>query len=649
MQLHPNALPKLPVLALCLASACLLSACGGGSSGGLVRTQAPPPPTTPPPPPPPPPPAASEPCAAPVTGPCNVAPAATLTWNEIGMSGGRQSDYSLYVMGPGFLNLREGEYRFGGGTQIAGGTLVVWDTLVSDVTVVKDLTGLGFTGVSELWLTGTLRGNLVNHESLSLRHKCDTGVNACVEDRRSRIEGNYLQSATGTLTAVLGWDLQITGQASLNGLLTLIPGTSASYVLPSTPSSVLVLHADGGVSGRFAAWNTERLFLTGALRYTSNDVFFDLTRLSLQNTMAAAAAGDALTLGSASNIDNAFQAGDRFAVLPDAALTNTQRQFVASAAAIQHLDDYGKAARTFDSLSGHGHLAAVDALLQQAATSGPRASAHASSLRPGSASGSWSAQPVLVFTGAGSFSTAQTTGYDKWLGDRLIVGGSFGQAEGDLQFERSGGSARSRSPQWNVYLRRNGDNGYYAMGEAGYGHHQLSLERPIELGAERRIARSERNLDVTHAYVEAGRGLRIGRGQLTPFASLSYAASRSDGFIEHGETGFELMAGPSFHERLSSDIGLRYARNWRWDADRWMQLDLGARYQHLLGASDEVYAAFTGTPDIRFALDGLPHERGNSWWELNLAGGAGDRWSWLLSYNNGADRQAVSVGVEVGF
>jgi outer membrane autotransporter protein len=565
------------------------------------------------------------------------------------MTGGRQSDYSLFVSGPGFLNLHDGEYRFSGGTQIAGGTLVVWDTLVSDVTVVKDLTGLGFTGVSELWLTGTLRGNLANHESLSLRHKCGTSVNACVEDRRSRIEGNYLQSATGTLTAVLGWDLQITGQASLDGLLTLIPGTSASYVLPSTPSSVLVLHAEGGVSGQFAAWNTERLFLSGALRYTSNDVFFDLTRLSLQNTMAVAAAGDALTLGSASNIDNAFQAGDRFAVLPDAALTNTQRQFVASAAAIQHLDDYGQAVRTFDSLSGHGHLAAVDALLLQAATSGPRASAHTSSLRPGSASGLWSTRPALVSTSSGSFSSAQTTGYDQWLGDRLVVGGSFGWSDGDLQFDRSGGSARSQSPQWNIYLRRNGDNGYYTMGEAGYSRHRLSLERPIDLGDGARIARSERNLDATHAYVEAGRGIRMGRGQLTPFASLSYAASRSDGFIEHGNTGFELMAGPSFHERVSSDIGLRYARNWHWGTDRWLQLDLGARYQHRLAASDDAHAAFTGTPGAVFALNGLPYPRNNSWWEANLAGGAGDRWTWLLSYDNRVDRQSVSVGVEIGF
>ncbi len=636
--------PSLSVLALCVISACILSACGGGSTGGMVRAT--PPPLAPPPSPPPPDP--TEPCASPITGPCYVAPPYTLTWDEIGMNGGRQSDYSLFVGGPGWLNLRDGEYRFSGGTEIAGGTLVVWDTLVSDVTVLKDYTGLGFEGSSELWLTGTLRGNLINQESVSLRHKCGTGLNACSEDRHSRIEGNYLQAGSGTLTAVLGWDLQITGQATLDGGLTLIKGTSASYVLPSAPSSVLVLHADGGVSGRFAYWNTESLFLSGALRYTPGDVYFDLTRISVQAAMDAAV-GDALTLRTAGNIDNAFLAGDRFATLGDTALTTAQRQFLQSAATIQHIGDYEQAAKTFDSLSGHGHVAAVEALLQQAATSGSRASAHIGALRSGSPAGFWSAPSSMVSTDAGTFTDAQTTGYDQWIGDRLLLGSSFGWSQGNLRFNRSGGSARSQSPQCNAYLLRTGDNGSYVMGEVGYAHHQLDLDRSIDLGKEVHGARSERNLEVTHAYLEAGRGIRVGDGQLTPFVAVSHAALRGDGFIEQGNSGFELIAQPSLHQRTSGNVGFRYARHWRWGEDRWMQLNLDARYQYLLGANDDMRAAFTGTPTVAFDLNGLPHGRNNGWFEMNLTGGNSDHWSWRLSYDNRADNKTASLGVELGF
>ena len=79
-----------------------------------------------------------------------------------------------------------------------------------------------------------------------------------------------------------------------------------------------------------------------------------------------------------------------------------------------------------------------------------------------------------------------------------------------------------------------------------------------------------------------------------------------------------------------------------------MRLDLGARYQYLLGASDDMRAAFTGTPTIAFYLNGLPHARDNSWLEMSLAGGS-DRWSWLLSYDHQADNKAVSLGVALGF
>ena len=254
----------------------------------------------------------------------------------------------------------------------------------------------------------------------------------------------------------------------------------------------------------------------------------------------------------------------------------------------------------------------------------------------------------MVSTSAGTFTDTQTTGYDQWLGDRLLFGGSFGWSQGNLRFDRSGGNARSQSPQWSAYLRRNGDNGSYVTGEVGYARHQLDLDRSIDLGEAVHGARSERNLDVTHAYVEAGRGVRVGDGQLTPFVAVSHATLRGDGFVEQGDSGFELIAQPSLHQRTSSDAGFRYARHWRWGEDRWMRLDLGARYQYLLGASDDMRAAFTGTPTIAFDLNGLPHARDNSWLEMSLAGGS-DRWSWLLSYDHQADNKAVSLGVALGF
>ncbi len=562
------------------------------------------------------------------------------------MTGGRQSDYSLFVSGPGILNLTDGKYRFSGGTEIAGGTLVVWDTLVSDVTVAKDYTGLGFEGQSELWLTGTLRGNLINQESVTLRHKCGTGLNVCLEDGHPRIEGNYLQAPSATLTAVLGWDLQITGQASLDGLLTLIKGTSASYVLPSSPSSVLVLHADDGVSGQFVGWNTQSLFLQGTLRYTAHDVYLDLTRLSVQAAMAAAAVGDTLTQGTAETVDHAFLAADSYASLPDTALSPTQRQFLTSAATIQHMGNYAQAITTLDTVSGHGHAATVDALLRQATTSGSRSSARIGSLRPGAASGFWSGKPALVATDAGTFTSSQTAGFDQWLDDRMVLGSSFAWRQGNVQFDRAGGSMRSQSPQWNVYLRRNGSKGAYAMGEVGHARHQVDLDRPIALGNALHAAKSQRHLEVTHAYAETGRDFGLGNGRLTPFAAVSHAVLHGGHFVEQGNTGLELMVQPSLHQRTDAAVGLRYARYWRWADDRWMRLNLGAGYQHILATDDGMRAAFTGTPAFEFDLGGLSHRRGNGWLEMQVVGGGTGRWTWLFSYQNQASEQVLSLGFE---
>lgn len=643
MKLHAKPLPKLSVLALCLVSACMLSACGGGE---LVRAS--PPPQAPPTPPPPPPPPPQKFCPPPLTGDCIVNPLYTLTFDENAMTGGRQSDYALIMRSEegGWLTLFD-ENRFSGGTTVERGTLILglYSTLISNTSV---------SPTGEFWLGGTLRGDLSNNGRV-LTGQIRLSPNNWAAENSSLIEGNYRQSATATLVFTLDWPLQITGQAQLDGGTAELrarqdySGTGYVYYLPTTPSSQWLLHANGGVVGQFGNWTSPGLFIEGSLRYTPNDVFFDLTRISLLTTMAANAKGDATTLHAAGNVDNAFLAADTYATSSAAMLTPTQRQFLQSAASLQNIRDYDQAVTTFDSLSGHGHVAAVDALLQQATRSGARSSAHLGALQPGVRAGAWSAQPVGAAAGDGTFTQARTTGYDQWLNDRLVLGSSVGSAQGNLQFDRTGGSARSQSPQWNLYLRGYGDNGVYAMGEVGYGHHQLNLDRSIDLGFGKQSVHSRRNLDVTHAYAEAGRDMHIGNGRLTPFAALSYAALRDDGFIEQGTTGFELIAQPSLHQRLSSDAGLRYARDWRWGTDRWVRFDLGAQYRFPLGASNDMRAAFTGTPGAGFDLRGLSHGDEGSAWQMNLAGGSRDRWSWSLSYDQRSSNRVASLGFEVGF
>ncbi|MBS0433213.1 MAG: autotransporter outer membrane beta-barrel domain-containing protein [Proteobacteria bacterium] len=642
------------VLALAL-STCLLAACGGGGGNGMVQ------PDVAPPPPPPNGGSSAEPCPNPVTEDCVV------NWDQSGdaakeMTGGRQSDYALIKQGDGTLELgvpqgnaaNPTDFRFGGGTTVESGYIDVnpGANLVSDV-IIQSSAALTVTGTvtgsvenqGMLYLSDTITGDVINDGALTPGAAIDGTVIP------ARIDGNFSQTSNGTLDVVVGATtggfLSVTGRADIDGTLRLVGyyDWDRGLVLPSMPASIPVLHADGGVSGQFAQWISPELFVTGSLRYLGNDVYFDATAISAAAAMARGGA-NALTLRSAHNFDSALIDADRWAK-PDAALSAKQQQFLESAGMVQRLQDYGQAIKTFDSLSGFGYAAAADALLQQAATPAPGLIAHLGNLHAGSAAGAWSAQPVMFASGTGAF-IDQRSGFDQWLGGRLLVGGSFGIANGNLQFDRSGGSARDRSPQWDFYLRRNGAADSYVLGDIGYSRHQLDFDRRIDLGVAQQAAHSMRSLDVKHAYVEAGRDFRMQQSRLTPFAALSYAAMHGGGFVEQGDTGFELVAQPSFHQRINAAAGLRLDRYWQSGDSRWTRLNFTAGYLHLLNAVDDAYAAFAGTPDVPFALAGMPRQQNTGWLQMNLRTG-GENWAWLLSYDRQASEETASLGLTLKF
>lgn len=653
-------LKTLPTILVLAISSCLLAACGGGGNSGMVRTEATTPPPSPPPPPPPPPQPTGEACPAPVTGDCTVdVTSATGTQD---LTGGRQSDFGLVKTGDGQLTLIRAsnnssppvvDYRFSGGTTIEGGTLRVASnaSLHSDVVV---------QAAGYLELFGAMTGNATNDGGALLWDTVagDVSNNGVLTPGSSiygdvvpaRVEGNFKQTSAGTLDAVIGATtggfLSVTGRADIDGTLRLVAYTDdfGPYPLPAAPLSLKVLHADGGVFGQFAQWTSPGLLIAGSVRYLANDVFFDASSISAAQAMAAARAGDAITLSAARDFDAALGGSVGLAQLPGSSLTDPQRRFLASAAMIQRLQNYQQAIRTFDSLSGYGYLAAADALLQQAAMPAQSLVERADNSHPGSAAGAWSARPMTLATGF----SEQRSGFDLWLGDGLLMGGSVGWSNGDLKFDRSGGNARDRSPQWDFYVRRNVAGDSYVLGNIGYSQHDLNFDRQIDLGLAKRYAYAMRDLDVEHAWVESGREFRILQSRVTPFAALSYAAMHAAGFTEQGSTGFELAAQPSFHERTNVALGLRLGRIWGSDSGRWTQLNLSTGYLHLLSARDDAYAAFTGAPDNTFALAGTPRQRTTGWLQMSLGTG-GENWAWLLNYDREAQAEAASVGMQFRF
>ena len=613
-------------IALCLA-ALLLSACSGGGSGGIVRTTA-----SPPPPPPPPPPPSGEPCPMPIAGDCVVEGRYTPTFDEYGMTGGRQSDHRLFVhggsAGGGWVNLGPGEYRFSGGTEIAGTTLVVWGSLVSDVRILHDYTGLGFVGQSELWLLGSVQGSVRNEERLNLR--CWSGLHDCSSIPQQRIDGDYTQLQEGVLETVLGRHLQVGGAAVLDGRLLLVGG-DVRYVLPTAPASVLVLHADGGIDGTFDSWSTSSLFLEGALRYIANDVFFDAVRISLQGAAAANGIRRPLSLASAANLDLALAGADAFALAPQASLDDAQRRFLASASSLLWLQDAAQAERSFDSLAGHAHAAVRGVLHRQGEQVSAQLAARLARQRFATGPVPWTGEAQWRSGGHGF--DGLSSGIDRWLSPRLLVGGGITRGRASLRFDRLGGGGWGESPGANLYAHYRGD-GWHTTGTLGAGRASLQLQRSIELGGpDRHVVHARRSFDHAFVHGELGRDVPLGEGRLVPFLALDYGVAHGDAFVERGDTGLELAAGASRQARFSGAMGARYARDWSLGRHR-LRLELDARHRRELVDGDPLRAAFRGVPDVWFELPDA-RDRASGELRVGLDGSGGTRTRWSMDYRRG--------------
>ena len=660
-------------IALALALPVALAACGGGGAGGgqLIAPAAPPPPAPPAPPP--------APCPAPLTGDCVLtgSPATQV------LPGGRQSAHALVIgdaAGPVTLELWLGDdSRFDGGTRIENGWLKLSTGSVRAGASAASLAGTVLESnvfVSERGRLsveaggqagGELRGNVENHGLLEVYGRVrgnvanfgKTGLMGSISGNvtnqarldvgsplggptHNRIDGDFRQTGSGTLGILLpaggDWagahtsNVSIGGRAELDGILELQRATWNDYgawygyvaaPLPDAPISFQILHAQGGVFGRFSGWkaadwldenDTPRpLFISGSLRYGTHDVWFDLTRASLSAAMAASGPVSALTLASAGNLDRALSVADGFLRTPDAA----RQRLLATAGRLLWMRDAAQAARALDTLAGTAHVQAARSALEAAGATGLATQLDA--VLPGARRAHWTRM----------HGAEQLSGADAWLSPHLLAG-AYARRAAQSGEATLGAASSQRDSGTGLYLRHVRDGGWYLGAEAGYATRTVALFRPIDFGAAGRwSARSQRRFDVATLAGEAGRGFALGAARLTPFLRLEASALQADAAIEQGHTGFELALAPLRQQRLQAGAGLRYARDWRVGMHR-ARLDASMGATHaLLHAGGAQRAAFTGVPDAGFALPW--RERGTrGWFDLGLESDAGSHWQWAV-------------------
>lgn len=553
-------------------------------------------------------------------------------------------------------------YLFGAGTVVESGALVLeqGNTLVSDLDIRNATASLSGTATGNitnhgmLWIHGRVRGNVDNAGTVELHGDIDGRLTndgrlnvsgASYENSRPDI-GTFAQSATGVLAFALmpaDWGsppshLRIAGRADLAGTLELTAYSDdwGPYALPAATLHP-ILHADGGVFGRFDRWTSPGLFIDGNLRYTDNDVLMDISRISVASAMANSATITPASLEVAERLDRSFEDADDFALQAPHTLDDAQRAFLASAASIQQIGDFAQAERTLDSLDGRGHLVASQMLDRQFAGNAARLRDRLDEQSPAGTASAWVETFADHARDRGSFATdGFFAGHDKWLSPDTLVGGAIASAHSTMQLDATAGEADGTTPAAYAYVHRR-NNGWHATGIIGIADTELRVRRTIDLGpGGMHQAQSQRHLSQSRVEGEIGRDLSVGQGRLVPYVGVDYERRHSDAFVEHGGTGLELVAGSSTAEQWSASAGLRFSRDWQFGRNGWLRVDVDAGYRRrIAGGGADGQAAFAGTPGVAFEFGaGQEQAMEAGTMALGLRGGFDRRWTWMLDYEH---------------
>ena len=426
----------------------------------------------------------------------------------------------------------------------------------------------------QLVLSGTIR----NDGNLMINPGVDVAFN-----------GDFEQGPNGVLMAYLGPEpLRFAGTVKLDGTYQ-IHGVLPSYV-PTT--RLVVLDADGGVTGRFARMqHTDAITLDATLGYGANEVWLDITRLDIHRYAETSGLATA-AVASAQRVEGAFDLIDRGLANDPSLLAG---DLMAGAAAIQQADSQQALERTLSSLSGELHDADV-AFAMMALEGGRHAlDSRLDRVRDGAAFGAWS-DSLGGKRSWSSFdveSSGWVMGNDLRLANGVTVGAAVSSTDSNAWNAQRGDRERNRQADGQVYAAWNVGEAGYLLGGASFGHMQRKLQRGIDLGgAVHRVGS-----DYTQAYaavsMQGGHRFDIGNAVLTPYVGAVSLQLERDAFQEEGGAGFGLTGEASTLRATQALAGARLDHGWNHGSVRF-DLQARAEWQQLLSQSGHIDARFNG-------------------------------------------------------
>ena len=493
------------------------------------------------------------------------------------------SVWSNDISGDGGITLRgidgllhlTGNNSYRGTTRVGGGSLLVSN---------HALPGAAFVGANGgLYLDATsVAGNLQNEGVLAIGGGDASGV-------EHQIGGDLTLGTTSFFDVELGSHLQVDGQASLDGWLT-ITGVAPGYVYESRE---LIINADGGVSGVFDELAAaDGVFLEGSLDYQPSQVWLDITRLDVSAAAQSMALSSA-AVGSAVRVENAFRRIDTGTAF---AGTGAGDAFVRGAGALQGTPTAAAAERSLASLSGELHGA--DTAFAMMAIEGSRHALESrlDDLGTGSLAGAWADRldgQRSMWSNTRLDANGWMLGQDYRFGPQLTVGAAFGQTDGIAAHDLRGDRERNRQLEAQGYAAwSNGGN--YLMGRVAMGRMDRWMQRDILLGSERFGVDAQYDNRYATVGLQAGHRFKIADATLTPYVGTQSLQLDRDGFSEQGAAGFGLSTHDSRLDATQALAGARLERQWSVGAAR-ISLQGRMEWQRTLSQSgDAIDARFTG-------------------------------------------------------
>lgn len=488
--------------------------------------------------------------------------------NDISGSGG------LIVTGPGRLML-SGVNTYTGVTTVRSAATLV---------ATNDIAGaLNIWDGSEVDLALGVRGSVTNAGRLSTMIA------------PTKVQGDYTQTSSGSLSQYLGAPLVVTGHASLGGdfhILGPIPGGYAT----TTHQQVVTA---ASVTGIFATMSfASGVFLSSSLQYSSTEAWIDTTSLSVSQVASTSMPQSMAAQSSARRVDGALDQISA-ALAPGAVgAGNIDTAMLVAAGGIQQAPDTRSAQASLESLSGQLYAAGTAVTLAGIDAGNDALMQHLDALGKG---GAWmqslDSQGGLSRAGYGNVGFnigGNMVGNDIRLGANGFAGLAVAQMRSNGQLSGNFDRQRNRATEGSLYAGTQGAN-WYSVGRVAFGSYRGDTQRLLRFGdMGGAFTGGDFSGRYNVAYGELGYRTHLGAFDFTPYADVQYASIHRDGFEEMGGDGFGLAADGHTTSRWQAGLGVRAGSSWLTSYGAF-RMDMKLGWQNAFATKGEVFSArYTG-------------------------------------------------------